>query len=202
MDSSAPEVQLDQTGSMVLMSTSHLPVSEQLHDGQPESSGHNLNLMDQTGQQSLTDQHDQPAFDPACQLEAGHIGGHPVIHASDLAQQAARLSGVEGSDLQNVAMDTDPQQDDLDTVQYSINVRNISQQSNMDGVGQLLQIPESNIQENLATADFFGQSVSEGPTFRKFRGKTVIARGAKTHCSPSKSPAKSCTSAKSSGKAV
>ncbi|OWF53690.1 uncharacterized protein LOC110446064 isoform X2 [Mizuhopecten yessoensis] len=187
--STAQVVQLGQNGSVPLIST---PVSQPLTV--TPSDLHSVNLIDQINRRQLIEHSPQVTFDPAGQLDRSDPSSCPVIHVQDLAQQAARMSGVVESDLQNIAMETDPQQGDLDPVQYSVNVVNISQPANTESVGQILQIPESNIQEeNMIFQDNTGQPVLDNHKFGKFSGKTVIARGAKTHLSSGKSSSKSAS---------
>ncbi|XP_033755161.1 LOW QUALITY PROTEIN: uncharacterized protein LOC117338080 [Pecten maximus] len=193
--SSAPIVQLRQNGSVSIVST---PESQPLTVC--PSDLHNGNLVDQTTQRHLIENSPQVTFDQESRLDGNDPIIRPVVQAQDLAQQAARLSGVVESDLQSVPMETNTQQSDLDTVQYSVNVVNINQSANTEGVGQILQIPESNIQEeNIVFSDNLGQPLSESHKFGKFSGKTVIARGAKTHCSSSKNSSKSSSTTKPTG---
>ncbi|XP_060074209.1 uncharacterized protein LOC132553934 [Ylistrum balloti] len=190
---SAPIEELGQNGSISVMST---PVSQPLTVC--PSDLHHENLLEQSNQRSLMENPPQVTFDTASQLE-GSDPSNSVIPAQDLAQQAARLSGVVESDLQTVSMETDAQQSDLDTVQYSVNVVNITQSTNPEGVRQVIQIPESNVKdENVVFSDSIGQLLQESKKLKKFSGKTVIARGAKAHCS-SKNSSRSSSLSKLSG---
>ncbi|XP_069114032.1 uncharacterized protein [Argopecten irradians] len=185
--SSTPIVQLSQNGSII-----STPVSQPLTVC--PSHLQNGNITDQPNQRNFIENSPQVTFEPAAQLEGdatNDVGA--LVQTQDLAQQAAQLSGVAESDLQNVSMETDNQPSDLDTVHYSVNVVNINQSANPDGVRQMLQIPNT-------SEDNLGQP--EGQKFGKFSGKTVIARGAKTHCSSSKNTSKSPFVSKTTGSAT
>jgi len=125
-----PRMQLDHNGTFSLIPNSQLPTSLQLSSSQAqtnssEGSENGLNQKQVTNQQQDI-----------------------IYQSQDLAQTAARLSGVVGNDMQPVVMDITSAvpQGQLESNQYAVHIRTMNQGSETDSVGPILQIQESSLQ--------------------------------------------------------